>query len=99
MAWATVARSRCGLTHAMVLSCWHGSEAIRVDLFRDHLFHAPDVSHLLEFQFAPHLLKPRLPIRVGNVLVIAPQGIEPLAQVVNKVVVVILATGGFTDVF
>src|SRR5882724_6227755 len=74
------------------------SEAVLADLLDDHLLHALDVVDLLALQVAPQLLQGRPALGVGDVLVVAPQSVEPLAQVVDQVVVVVCNTTSLADV-
>jgi hypothetical protein len=66
------------------------SEAPVLDLLGDHLLDALDVVGLLALQVTPKVLQGRLAVGIGDVLVVAPQGVQPLAQVVDQVVVVSL---------
>jgi hypothetical protein len=85
------------------LSAWPSpfsrSEAAVLDLLADHLLDALDVVGLLALEVAPQVLQGGLALGVGDVLVVAPQGVQPLAQVVDQVVVVVFATTGLADVF
>jgi hypothetical protein len=76
-----------------------GSEALLSDLVGDHLLDALNISDLLTFQVVPEVLQLLLAIGIGDVLVVSPQGIEPLAQFVNQIVIVIGTTTSFSDVF
>jgi hypothetical protein len=73
-------------------------EAVLPDLLDDDLLHALDVFDLLALQVAPQLLEGRSALGVGDVLVVAPQSVEPLAQVVDQVVVVVCNATSLADV-
>src|SRR5262249_41855617 len=66
--------------------------------FGDQLLDALDVGDLLALQVPPQLLQLGLAVGVGDVLVVAPQGVEPLAQILDQVVVVVGAAAAFADV-
>src|SRR5215510_6622834 len=74
------------------------SEAILADLLNEYLLHAFDVVDLLSLYVPPHILQGRLALGVGDILVVAPQGVETLAQIVNQVVVVICHATSLSDV-
>src|SRR5205814_1082429 len=75
------------------------SKAVLLNLSGDHLLDALDVADLLAFEIPPQLLQVRLAVGVGDVLIVAPQSVEPLAQLVDQVVIVIGAAATFADVF
>src|SRR5882724_3769297 len=74
------------------------SEAVLLDLLDHHLLHALDVVDLLALQVVPQILQGRSALGVGDVLVVAPYGVEPLAQVVDQVMVVVCSTTSLADV-
>src|SRR5437870_5779921 len=75
-----------------------GSEAVLPDLLGNYLLDALDVVNLLALQVAPDVLQLGLGLGVGDVLIVAPESVQPLAQVVDQVVVVVLATEALSDV-
>src|SRR5205807_1006341 len=74
-------------------------EAVLLDLLGDQLLELLDIGDFLPLELAPHLLQWRLPLGVGDVLIIAPEGIEAFAQVMDQIVIVVGAAARFADVF
>jgi hypothetical protein len=74
------------------------SEAFLADFLDNHRLDALNVFQLLAFHVSPQLLQIRLAIGIGDVLIVSPQSIEPLAQVVDEIVIVIFASTSLTDV-
>jgi len=65
------------------------SKAIVLDFLRNQLFKPLDILLLLAFYVFPKATNLVSPFRVGDVLIVSPQGIDSLTQLVNQVVVVI----------
>src|SRR5262249_22164944 len=76
-----------------------GSEAALLDLLGDELLHPLDVLLVLALEIAPEGLEGGVPVRVGDPLVVPPDRVEPLAQLVDQVMVVILDPPRLADVF
>src|SRR5258707_14115998 len=74
------------------------SEAALLDLFSDQLLELPDVLLLLLLEGAPAFLELGLPVRVGDVLIVPPERIEALAEVLDQVVVVVRGALGLAHV-
>src|SRR6266540_6490085 len=75
-----------------------GLETSLAAVLRDHLLQAANIFLLLSFEIAPEILEVDLPLRIRDILVVTPERIEPLAQLVDHVVVVIGRSLGFADV-
>src|SRR5439155_644280 len=58
-------------------------EAVLLDLICNKLFKPLDVCQLLALEVAPQVLQRRLALGVGDILVIAPDSIQALAQIVD----------------
>lgn len=74
------------------------SEATLVYLLHDGLLQPLDFLLALCLELAPHLLNGRLAVCIGDVLVVPPQGIQPLAQLMDQVVIVVRSAAGLSDV-
>jgi hypothetical protein len=66
---------------------------------REQLFELLDILSLLDLHVAPEFLQVCPTVGVGDVLVESPHGVEPPAQFVNQVVIVIRASARLSDVF
>ena len=64
----------------------------------DPLLHAPDVGDFLTFQIASQILQGGFAVGVGDVLILAPQSVEPFAQIVDQVMIMVGTPSGFADV-
>jgi len=60
---------------------------------------AADRFLLSRFAVFPELPQLIPPFRIRDVLVVSPEPVEPAAELVNEIVVVITAAGGFANVF
>jgi hypothetical protein len=67
-------------------------------VFRQQLFELLDVLKFLGLHIAPEFLQNSLSVSVGKILVVPPNAVEPPAQFVNQVVIVILTSLRLTDV-
>src|SRR5207247_6457219 len=74
------------------------SEAVLPDLLGDYLLDALDVVDLLALEIAPEVLQLRLGVSVGDVLIVAPEGIQALAQVVDQIMIMVGTTAALSDV-
>jgi hypothetical protein len=73
-------------------------ETIFFDMAFDKLFEAPNILFVLPFYIIPEGAQLLVVLGVGNVLVVAPQCVQALAQIVYHVVVMIGGACGFTHV-
>jgi hypothetical protein len=64
------------------------SETIFVDMAGDKFFKSPHILLLLLLETPPEILEFRITLGIGDILIIAPQGIQPPAQIMDKIVVV-----------
>jgi hypothetical protein len=74
-------------------------EAAVLHFLLDEVPESADCFLLGDFAVFPERPQLITPFGIGNVLVIPPEPVEPAAQLVNQIVVVITAAGGLTDVF
>jgi hypothetical protein len=65
----------------------------------EQLLELLDILLFLGLHVAPEFLEVCLAIGVGDVLVVPPYAVQPPAQFVNQVMIVIRAPAGFPDVF
>jgi hypothetical protein len=65
----------------------------------DQIFELIDVPLFLRFCAPPELLDIWPAAGIGDVLVESPQAVQPPAQIVDQVVIVIFDSAGFTEVF
>ena len=63
----------------------------------DELFEAPNVLFVLRFNIIPEGAQLLVILSIGDVLVVAPQRVQALAQIVYHVVVMVGVPGGFSD--
>jgi hypothetical protein len=73
-------------------------ETILLDVVFDELFEAPNVLFVLPFYIIPEGAQFLVIFGIGDVLVVAPQGVQAFAQIVYHVVVMVGGACGFTDV-
>jgi len=92
--WFYLRSSGPGLEFGGKISFLH-SEAFVANFLSDQFFDPVNILFFLRLHFVPELLQVIAPLRIGDVLVIAPNRIESAAQVVNEIVVVIRATTRF----
>jgi hypothetical protein len=95
-AFAVCVSLRLGFdVHASVLR--HALEALLTNFFRDQLLEAVDGRDLLLLQFTPATLQAGFAVGVGGILIVAPKRIEPTAEILQQIVVVVLNASRFTD--
>jgi hypothetical protein len=66
-------------------------------VFRQQLLELLDILELLRFDGTPEFLQTLLAVGIGNVLIKSPNTVQPSAQVVNQIVIVILASLRFSN--
>jgi hypothetical protein len=74
-------------------------EAVPLDVLGKQLLELLNTRLLLGLHVAPEALQVCPTVGVGDVLVVSPHGVEPPAQFVNQVVIVIRASARLSDVF
>jgi hypothetical protein len=67
-------------------------------VFGDEFLQSVDVALFLLFEFAPEILQIDVTFGVGDILVSPPERIEPFAEFVDHVVIVVGCAMGFPDV-
>jgi hypothetical protein len=75
------------------------SEAAVLHFLLDEMTQPADGLFLGGFAIFPERPQVISPFSVGDVLVVSPEPIEPAAELVNEVMIVIAAAGGFANVF
>jgi hypothetical protein len=75
-----------------------GLETFLPTVVGDHVLQPLHILLFLRFQTLPEILQIDVTVGIGDVLIVAPQSIEPLAQLVNHIVIVIGGTLAFADV-
>jgi len=74
-------------------------KAVALDVLLDQLLQLLDVSLLLSFCATPEFLQVGSASGVGDVLVLSPETIQPPAQVVNQIVIMIFDPARLAKVF
>jgi hypothetical protein len=73
------------------------SEAVLLNMLPDELLQLADVCLFLRLVFTPKCLKLGMIRRIGDVLVVPPQAIQPPTQVVNEIVVMVSHSAGLAE--
>lgn len=73
-------------------------ETIVPDVLCQQRFELFDIFLLLCLNAAPECLQVSLTVRIGDILIVPPQAIEPAAQIVDQIVIMVGTAAGFTDV-